>query len=153
MSHADPVWMGQLLQDGDDALPAFEVLSYDDLRQLCIAHFGYTQRCQDVFDMCVDKDRQFIPANELPRVAPGSFLIYFSPRPQQTAHDVATTLPPSRAGFLARCEVDAENVVLYMKSRLWKVKYHRPIWLVQLKPMQRLERELKSNTLTDDSAQ
>ena len=129
-----------------DAPPAFEVLSYDELRELCVAHFGYSQLCQNVFNICVDKDRQYVPSEALPKVPLGAFLIYF---PIDQCHPSSPCLPKTRAGFLTHVQEEHENVVLHMKPRSWRVKYSSRIWLMQLTPMKRLERELKSNTLDE----
>lgn len=134
---------------GDDNLDTpVDVLSYDDLRDVCIAHFGYSQLCQNVFDACVDKDRQFVPALDVPRVPLGTFLMYFT---LDGSERDAPTLPKTRAGFLTHVDVERGIVHLHMKPRSWRVKYGPRAWLMQLTPMNRLIRELRSNTFNDDA--
>ena len=143
---APPSCVDGVLRGAAAAPAALDVLTYDALRDLCVAHFGYTPLCQHVFDACVDKDRQYVPMHEFraDRVPPGAFLLYF---PLAGLDPQAAAPPRTRAGFLARVEHAHDVVVLHMKGRLWKVKYSQHVWLLQLKPMQRLEREVRSGTL------
>ena len=129
----------------DTGPPPLEVLSYNELRDLCIAHFGYSQLCQNVFDVCVDKDRQYVPSDAVPRVPLGTFLLYFS---LDSCDQSAARLPKTRAGFLTHVQEERGNVVLYMKPRSWRVKYSGRVWLMHLTSMKQLARELKSNTLS-----
>ena len=134
--------------DDDDLDTPVDILSYDDLRDVCIAHFGYSQLCQNVFDACVDKDRQFVPALDVPRVPLGTFLMYFA---LDSCDRHAPTLPKTRAGFLTHVDVERGIVHLHMKPRSWRVKYDSRAWLMQLTPMNRLIRELRSNTFKEDA--
>ena len=123
------------------AEPCIEILSYDGLRDLAIELFGYTELCQHVYDLCIDREYQCVRAEDVMLIPMSTCVRYFD-----AACDVhSEKRPRMRQGFVVGKSIERGTVTLSAGCRrAWRVKVSGRRWLMKLKAMHVLEREVQS---------
>ena len=133
-------WINDMLRDE----PRIEVLSYDGLRDLVIDLFGYTELCQSIYDLCIDGDYQCVRAEDVMLIPMSTCVRYFDA-------DAQSPLPPRmRQGFVVGYSSERDTVTLRNGRRTWRVKVSKRSWLMKLRAMNILEREVKSKMVEND---